>query len=553
MTNLPPATLRRLQKLPQDQSVWEGDRRALSSGNRAAEWFDPHADEDDGEARDCILWADGSQGIVRGVDMVNPGTGSEATVRTLLRAMENPQGPASPNRPQKIVVCDRELQFFLRGIVRDLGIAVECVPNLPFLDEVFETLNQPRKLANLSLAPQWLNALQQGAQQTWETEPWSVLEDHHVLAIEINQWDVGTLYVTVLGMAGMEYGLLFYRTLDSLKRFRATANLLDDPAGLEESFLLQDCLYLNYAYDRDDDDNYAYRLLSMAPSWDEVEPNFGSIHPLEGVRPFLYDEESQIMIAGLEAVQKFVKQYRRKLRGRNFPALTATYTLKGLTEPEPLTIKISTLPDLSRELLAMDAELQAEDTLEQINPFPLNQDFVPEGAMYWMGSLGWGFCQTIQPFLKVYQPATQPFKPGGEGLSVFMVQTSRPKAKAMMTAIAAAGGIKSLLFGVGEDFYGDRYDLGIIQTQDQQLHLFNDHLADDPEHLKALKRWKDRCKASQQWCGFVIAEGVTGSARGNPEAKHIVALYEIPLIKASDVGLQTLQLMPHMELPFLPG
>lgn len=552
MTNLPPATLRRLQKLPQDQSVWEGDRRLLSSGNRAAEWFDPYANDEDDEARDCILWADGSQGIVRGVDMVTPGTGSEATVRTLLRAMENPQGPASPNRPQKIVVCDRELQFFLRGIVRDLGIAVECVPNLPFLDEVFETLNQPRKLAGLSLAPQWLNALQQGAQEIWQTEPWALLEDHHILAIDMNHWDMDTLYVTVLGRAGMEFGLLFYRTLESLKRFRASANLLDDPAQLEESFLLQDCLYLNFAYDREEDDSYAYRLFAAPPSWDEVQPNFGSIHPLEGIRPFLYDEESQIMIAGLEAVQRFVKQYRRKLTNNRFPALTATYTLKGLTEPEPLQIKIATMPALSQELMAMDAELEAKNAHPQINPFPLNQDFIPEGAMYWMGSLSWGFCQTIVPFLKVYQEADQPLKPGGEGFSVFMVQTSRPKAKEMMAAIATAGGIKCLLFGVGEDFYGDCYDLGIIQTQDQQLHLFNDHLANDPEHVKAMKRWKERCKASRNWCGFVIAEGVTGSGRGNPEAKHIVALYEVPLIKASDVGLETLKLMPPMELPFLP-
>jgi hypothetical protein len=35
-------------------------------------------------------------------------TGPEATVRTLLRAMEHPNSPATPARPQKIVVRDSQ-------------------------------------------------------------------------------------------------------------------------------------------------------------------------------------------------------------------------------------------------------------------------------------------------------------------------------------------------------------------------------------------------------------------------------------------------------------
>ena len=126
-TSLNQSTRRRLQQLNQIPSVWEGDRRPLSA----------QTPESDSKANgECILWVDGSQGIVRAMDMVASETGTEAIVRTLLRAMEHPHSPANPARPQKIVVRDRELQFFLRGVLQELGITIDYVPDLPLIDEL---------------------------------------------------------------------------------------------------------------------------------------------------------------------------------------------------------------------------------------------------------------------------------------------------------------------------------------------------------------------------------------------------------------------------------
>jgi hypothetical protein len=549
MNILPPATCRRLQKLPQDQSVWEGDRQTVDpQANFAADWFesDPTR-EDDAEERDCILWADGSQGMVRAMDLVAVGSGSEATVRTLLQAMEHPHSPAAPSRPQKIVVRDRELQFYLRGILRDLGISVECVPSLPFLDEVFQTLTQARKGSLLTLAPQWLSALQQNAQSMWKCAPWELLEDHQILAIELNQWDIETLYVSTMGMAEMEYGLLFYRSLDSLKRFREAVINDETAEGLEEVFLLQDCLYLTYDQGDDEADN-PFLPIRVTPDWEDLEPTFGSIHPLEGMRPFLYDEEAQVMLAGLDAIEQFVNQYRRKLKGGKFPALTGTYKIEGLGNLPRFDVKVSSLPELSQELLALDGDEDEEDSLDS-KPF-LQDDLVPEGAMYWLGYFSWDFHQSIKPILKTYQSAPEPLKQGGEGLSILMIQTSRPKAKALMEQIQASGGIECISFGAGEDFFGNRFDLAIVKTVDQALHLFSDYPAQDPTHRAAYKKWTERCRKNNQTCALILAEGITGVSKGNPEPKHVVAMYEVPLVAASDLGLSTLQLMPKLDFPF---
>ncbi|MEQ8961214.1 MAG: hypothetical protein RLP02_25365, partial [Coleofasciculus sp. C2-GNP5-27] len=105
-------TRRRLKRLPQIPSVWEGDRRSLVTVSDQGD-FDAEGNNE------CILWVDGSEGIVRAMEIVSPEMGPEAIVRTLLRAMEHPQSPARPARPSKIVVRDREVQFLLRGVLQE--------------------------------------------------------------------------------------------------------------------------------------------------------------------------------------------------------------------------------------------------------------------------------------------------------------------------------------------------------------------------------------------------------------------------------------------------
>ena len=120
MTAISPSTQRRLKQLPQLSTVWEGDRRNMSQLVEAAELTDD-------QRRELIVWVDGVECMVRSMEVVNGTMGSEAIVRALIKAMEAPQPPAIPARPQKIVVRDRQLQFYLRGVLQDLEIVVEYV------------------------------------------------------------------------------------------------------------------------------------------------------------------------------------------------------------------------------------------------------------------------------------------------------------------------------------------------------------------------------------------------------------------------------------------
>ncbi|WP_066375003.1 DUF6930 domain-containing protein [Anabaena sp. CA = ATCC 33047] len=543
MTSLNRSTSRRLKKLTQIPSIWEGDRRPLLSA----------AETTNSEAKgECILWVDGSQGIVRGMDVISPDAGPEAIVRTLMRAMENPHSPAKPARPQRIVVRDREIQFYLRGVLQDLDIAIDYVPELPLIDELFRSFAEIIDSQTPDLPPQYAQALEDKALAIWQTAPWEFIQEQQILSIEINKWDVGTLYASIMGMLGMEYGILLYRSEDSLKRFRSA--VLQDgesPAHLEEAFLKQDCLFLTFEREDDFDDEDEFDDLADVDV-SEVTPNFGNIHPLEGLRAVLYEEEAQVMFLALESICRFIRDHGSQLYSDEFPSLSHRYRI-SLPKPKESTksvaVTISTMPELAAELEEMAEVEGAESELDGVGStlfHSLRDDLIPEDSFLSLGVISWEMLEYLRESVN-YHPVGD-IEQVGDGLPVVLIQTSRPKAKTVIENLEAAGGLKAICFNPGTDpFDGDRYDLGLLQTHNGELFLFGEFLDDDPVHIGARKKWNQRCKNTKGYCGLIIAKGLTGAARGNPQLRDMMALFETRSLSPKDLGIGTFQLMPQFE------
>lgn len=549
MSALNPTTCRRLKKLQQIPSVWEGDRRSLST------FADTRESEAEGNS-ECILWVDGSEGIVRAMDVVSPEMGPEAVVRALLRAMEHPQSPARPARPTKIVVRDREIQFYLRGVLKDLDITIEYVPNLPLIDEVFRGFAEVASNRQPELPPKYADLLLEKAYEIWYDAPWELLADHNILSIEINRWDVETLYASIMGMLGMEYGVLLYRSLESLKRFRAAVLAEKSFEAMEKAFLGQDCLFVTFGRDEDDsdedDEDEDFDLADLPVS--EIAPSFGAVHPLEGMRPFLYDEEAIAVYIALEGLHRFFKASSRQLAADDFPSLSKRYRIPIPLEAESkstISVKVATLPDVAVELLEMAEAAEDEDfdesdfdTAEMA--VPLRDDLVPKDAFLSLGMIPWESIESLRTGVDCYQ--SKDVEEAGEGMPVVLIQTTRPKAKALIEQIQTAGGLKGICFNPGEDpFEGERYDLGILQTENSNLYLFGEFPEADPAHVSARKKWEQRSKKIKGYCGLIIAKGLTGAARGNPKPSDMMAFFEARSLSSRELGLGMLQLMPQFE------
>ncbi|MDZ8137712.1 MAG: hypothetical protein RM049_20805 [Nostoc sp. DedQUE04] len=541
MTSFNRSTSRRLKKLTQIPSVWEGDRRPLSSPNQVS----------DSEAKgECILWVDYSQGVVRGMDVVASDTGPEAIVRTLMQAMEHPQSPARPARPQRIVVKDREIQFYLRGVLQDLDIAIDYAPELPLIDELFRGFADILDSQTPDLPPQYAQILREKAFAIWQAAPWEFLEEQQILSIEINKWDVGTLYASVMGMLGMEYGILFYRSEDSLKQFRA-AVLTDEESTehLEEAFLKQDCLFLTFESvdETDEDDDEEDDLADLPLS--EIDPTFGNIHPLEGLRSVLYDEEALVILVAIESLSRFIRDHRRQLHEDIFPTLSRRYRI-SLPQSEESTksvpVTVSTMPQLAAELEEMAGFGIDDEEINNLDFQSLRDDLIPEDSFLSLGVVSWEMLEFLRKGVSYHQAGE--IKQVGDGLPVILIQTSRPKAKTVIERIEAAGGLRAICFNPGADpFDGDRYDLGLLQTQNGELFLFGEFLDEDPIHVEARKKWNQRCKNTKGYCGLIIAKGLTGASRGNPQLRDMMALFEGRSLSPKDLGIGTLQLMPQLK------
>ncbi|AFY34664.1 hypothetical protein [Calothrix sp. PCC 7507] len=543
MTSFNRSTSRRLKKLTQIPSVWEGDRRPLSSS--------PTRSEDSEDKGDCILWVDGSQGVVRGMDVVGSETGPEAVVRTLMRAMEHPHSPAKPARPQRIVVRDREIQFYLRGVLQDLDIAIDYVPELPLIDELFRSFTEILDSQIPDLPPQYAQSLRDKAFAIWQAAPWEFLEEQQILSIEINKWDIGTLYASVMGMLGMEYGILLYRSEDSLKQFRdAVLRNEESPGNLEEAFLKQDCLFLTFenADETDEDDEDEGDLADLPLG--EIDPTFGNIHPLEGLRSVLYDEEALIVFVALESLSRFIRDHRRQLYGDSFPSLSRRYRI-SLPQSDEATksasVTVSTMPELADELEEMAGVGDQDEIIGASSPMfrSLRDDLIPEDSFLSLGVVPWEMLEYLREGVTYHQLGD--IGQVGDGLPVILIQTSRPKAKTVIENLEAAGGLKAICFNPGADpFDGNDYDLGLLQTQNGELFLFGEFLDDDPVHVEARKKWNHRCKNTRGYCGLIIAKGLTGSARGNPQLRDMMALFEARSLSPKDLGIGTLQLIPQL-------
>ncbi len=545
MPVLTPSTIRRLQQLPQaPNSIWEGDRRPLSEG------FPPNLSVSASKGGECILWVDGSQGIVRSMDVVPPEVGSEAIVRALLQAMEHPHN-TSPSRPTKIVVRNRELQFFLRGVLQELDIKVECQTELPLIDEIFHSLDQSITPPPPPLPVELADLLKGRAATLWKDAPWDYLEDHQVIEVELSALNAGPLYASIMGNLGMEYGILLYRSYDSLQQFRYQVVNNRSPELLEQAFLNQDCLFMTYAAVDDDEEDIDLADLPFS----EIEPNFGTIHPLEGLRPLTQEDEAHLLIVALEALHRFFEQHHRSL-SKKFTARSGTYSITTPykeSETAPISVQVASRPDFADDLLDIDDDSEEPDLdpdtlgLQQVE---LLDDLVPDKAHLYLYTLPWSIVEMLQLGGQVYHPTEGEIPKQGDGLPVLIIKTSRPKAKVMIEKIEMAGGIKELCANPGLDpLSGEHYELEIARTGDGNLHLLGEFPEDDPRHTKARKTWDRASQLTGGYCGIVIAMGVTSPSPEIP-FKHMLAFYEIQLLEPKDMGLGPMVRFPGADLGF---
>ncbi|BAQ62038.1 hypothetical protein GM3708_2444 [Geminocystis sp. NIES-3708] len=544
MTSLPETTKHRLKRIPQIPHVWEGDRRSIMG-------MMENLETDLVDHGECIIWVDGSEGFVRSMDVMNIKTGPEAMVRTLLKAIENPHNPAKPARPQKIVVKDRELQFFLRGALQGLDIIVDYQSELPLLDELWQNFQSIHTDSNENISPELSEALEKIAiSEIWDQQPWHSLSEEEIIKIDINHWNVDSLYACVMGMLGQEFGVILYRSLDSMKKFRQQVIDLADSADegeLEAIFLQQDCWFVNFS--QEDGENFYSKGDNFSEN--NIGAIFGSIHPYEGIRPLREEEEVYPVYLAIQALGRFLRECEEELSEQEIDFISKEYTLNIPLEDLWLKINVSTTPELTKELEELFGDEDDEDDyyFEEEDEPEINDTLIPEGTLVSFSKMEASLFNSLQgnsssniplkTFEKIKNKASKSFFP------VIILQTTRPKAQTIIEELIEEDGVLNVTFNEGYDPYKEvNYTLGILQTLEENFYIFaqiqHDH--EDDNFIKQLNEWREYVAKFYGYCGIVIAMGAKGSSRGNPQPKDILHLFYGELIDREKLGFGKLVL-----------
>ena len=132
-------------------------------------------------------------------------------------------------------------------------------------------------------------------------------------------------------------------------------------------------------------------------------------------------------------------------------------------------------------------------------------------------------------------------------MPIVLVQTTRPKAKILIERLRQEGGLTGITFNPGSDpFEGINYDLGILQTPQNNLYLFAQFAKDESNLYQAVRQWQKKARKIDGYCALLVAMGATGSSRKNPQFKDMMALFEVRSLTPKDLKLGTLHLMPEL-------
>jgi len=399
---------------------------------------------------EIAIWADTQSGVILASEVLNPKASADGGVsealEALVKALTHPAPlappPANwsladaltqratsqpipfprapqPGLPTRLLVSDAALAQVAQAVFAPLDVPVEYQPDLPALDQLFQSLAQhmgakedagPPEPFSWDIPAEALSPLYAAAAGYWRRAPWEYLPDHPPVVIELGeqgpQPDVPRLYVSILGAGDQVYGAAFYYSLDALDRALqhgeelitdnpkidaaiemlrqagapidqiapadlrvVVGNLLVEEEGLTDNQvweLMEDGLVCFFNTKEECDPTYLEWMKARklkAASQDGI-PYFLKTNAGQETRPPVQREARALTLA-FEALNQFFSQFRAQLEAGAPLGVPLTLTVRVNLGPDRITVPVSFTPT---EEMYLDDLLFAEEYDEPEEP-----------------------------------------------------------------------------------------------------------------------------------------------------------------------------------------
>ncbi len=298
--------LRKLKKVPQEPNTWEALKVPAKSIMK-----NPPRELADSEV---VIWGDLSAESIRNMQFVCSEDGNDLA-QSLATAIMGVNRSIPPSRPQKVIVRDRRLMLYCRGILRNLSIDCEFSVGPSVFDQVIRDLGS--ELAKFEpLSDEDFLPLENQAARLWDVAPWRFLKETEVIRIRFeNRNEATELYaVTVGGGIGVHLGVLFFRDRSKIERLFESGSKMT----LEEQAAnFENCYSVTFDVDPADDE----RLGATAKDEPLPAPRL-SIAVVDcdvDLRPLKDKFEIHTVQAAICAYIQFVEKHKGLLETGRYP------------------------------------------------------------------------------------------------------------------------------------------------------------------------------------------------------------------------------------------
>lgn len=298
--------LRKLKRVPQESNTWE----ALKVPARRIMQNPPRELADS----DVVIWGDLSGESIRNMQFISSEDGGDLA-QSLATAIMGVNRSIPPSRPTKIIIRDRRLMLFCRGMLRNLSIDCEFSNGASVFDQVIRELGS--ELAKFEpLSDEDFLPVEEQAAKLWDLAPWSFLKETEVIRLQfVDRTEAKELFaVTVGGGIGVHLGVLFFRDRQKIDRlFQSGSKMTVE----EQAANFENCYSVTFDLDEPNDKIQGATGKDTPPKSPRL--SIAVVDCEVDLRPLKDKFEIHTVQAAVTAYLQFVQTHRVALETGRYP------------------------------------------------------------------------------------------------------------------------------------------------------------------------------------------------------------------------------------------
>jgi hypothetical protein len=327
--------LRRLAVLPRTGERWQGTRRALTSYVLEPYPFRP----------DLLMVVHKTSDRILSSRVIDPAADDAEALDLVILTMLEP-ATGVPRRPRELLLDDEDLAQQLAPVLAPIGTVVRAGPSR-YLDDLVDQMETaaasqqrlpPGHLDGERIDPAEVGRFFSAAARLQQAAPWTLADVDQIISVELDRFGVDQLCVSIIGDAGIDRGIIMFRSLFEYLAFSDAAELAD---LVDHQRVLPTVEIFSLSFQRGAEMDPAARREVLHHGWEVVDPeSFPRLLRLDAdnIAVPLSDVDFMIAAACADAVSAFTASHPEAFQRPRRDPVAVPVPLTGWPDAPPVRV-----------------------------------------------------------------------------------------------------------------------------------------------------------------------------------------------------------------------